>query len=187
MERPLGNACLIITGVKRPNVLFYEYSLCPIPQAPPLHSMWETWWCFSFTLCFFFFLSNSPIESCQNFYKDFTLQIDMAFNVFFLLYFGLRVSWSNTAQCDNGGASLVPRGHTPPASALAGRQSPVFPGETADLRSDFLSVRGLSSAHNFLKYMLIVFTGGEIGTVSYTHLTLPTKQVQCRSRWSPYH
>ena len=35
--------------------------------------------------------SNSPIESCQNFYKDFTLQIDMAFNVFFLLYFGLRV------------------------------------------------------------------------------------------------
>lgn len=35
---------------------------------------------------------SSPIESCQNFYKDFTLQIDMAFNVFFLLYFGLRVS-----------------------------------------------------------------------------------------------
>lgn len=45
----------------------------------------------------FYFLSlslfSSPIESCQNFYKDFTLQIDMAFNVFFLLYFGLRVSW----------------------------------------------------------------------------------------------
>lgn len=52
----------------------------------------KMWWCFSFTSCFFFFLSNSPIESCQNFYKDFTLQIDMAFNVFFLLYFGLRVS-----------------------------------------------------------------------------------------------
>lgn len=40
----------------------------------------------------FLSLSNSPIESCQNFYEDFTLQIDMAFNVFFLLYFGLRVS-----------------------------------------------------------------------------------------------
>lgn len=38
---------------------------------------------------------NSPIESCQNFYKDFTLQIDMAFNIFFLLYFGLRVSKTN--------------------------------------------------------------------------------------------
>lgn len=38
------------------------------------------------------FSLHSPIESCQNFYKDFTLQIDMAFNVFFLLYFGLRVS-----------------------------------------------------------------------------------------------
>ncbi|KAJ7415770.1 hypothetical protein WISP_76252 [Willisornis vidua] len=38
---------------------------------------------------------NSPIESCQNFYKDFTLQIDMAFNVFFLLYFGLRFIAAN--------------------------------------------------------------------------------------------
>ncbi|XP_050161245.1 calcium-activated potassium channel subunit alpha-1 isoform X2 [Myiozetetes cayanensis] len=36
-----------------------------------------------------------PIESCQNFYKDFTLQIDMAFNVFFLLYFGLRFIAAN--------------------------------------------------------------------------------------------
>ena len=24
-------------------------------------------------------------------------------------------------------------------------------------------------------------------TVSYTHLTLPTTQRSCRSRWSPYH
>ena len=24
-------------------------------------------------------------------------------------------------------------------------------------------------------------------TVSYTHLTLPTNTVTCRSRWSPYH
>ena len=23
--------------------------------------------------------------------------------------------------------------------------------------------------------------------VSYTHLTLPTKDTRCRSRWSPYH
>ena len=26
-----------------------------------------------------------------------------------------------------------------------------------------------------------------IGTVSYTHLTLPTNSVWCRSRWSAYH
>ncbi|XP_041124278.1 calcium-activated potassium channel subunit alpha-1-like isoform X3 [Polyodon spathula] len=38
---------------------------------------------------------SSPIESCQNFYKDTTLQIDMAFNVFFLLYFGLRFIAAN--------------------------------------------------------------------------------------------
>ena len=30
--------------------------------------------------------------------------------------------------------------------------------------------------------------GGETqGAVSYTHLTLPTKPMMCRSRWSPYH
>lgn len=40
----------------------------------------------------FLCLSHSPIEFCKNFYSDFTLQIDMAFNIFFLLYFGLRVS-----------------------------------------------------------------------------------------------
>ena len=27
----------------------------------------------------------------------------------------------------------------------------------------------------------------ELGTVSYTHLTLPTIELECRSRWSPYH
>ncbi|KAL1263276.1 hypothetical protein QQF64_006015, partial [Cirrhinus molitorella] len=43
----------------------------------------------------FFSLLSNPIESCQNFYKDFTLQIDMAFNVFFLLYFGLRFIAAN--------------------------------------------------------------------------------------------
>ena len=26
-----------------------------------------------------------------------------------------------------------------------------------------------------------------LNTVSYTHLTLPTKSDECRSRWSPYH
>ncbi|KAK3559275.1 hypothetical protein QTP86_009939 [Hemibagrus guttatus] len=36
-----------------------------------------------------------PIESCQHFDKDFTLQIDMGFNIFFLLYFGLRFIAAN--------------------------------------------------------------------------------------------
>ena len=29
--------------------------------------------------------------------------------------------------------------------------------------------------------------GADIKAVSYTHLTLPTKNSPCRSRWSPYH
>ncbi|XP_041124280.1 calcium-activated potassium channel subunit alpha-1-like isoform X5 [Polyodon spathula] len=46
-------------------------------------------------LVIYFIDSSDPIESCQNFYKDTTLQIDMAFNVFFLLYFGLRFIAAN--------------------------------------------------------------------------------------------
>ncbi|XP_026206792.1 calcium-activated potassium channel subunit alpha-1-like isoform X4 [Anabas testudineus] len=46
-------------------------------------------------LVIYFIDSSDPIESCQNFYQDFTLQIDMAFNVFFLLYFGLRFIAAN--------------------------------------------------------------------------------------------
>ncbi|XP_034716682.1 calcium-activated potassium channel subunit alpha-1 isoform X23 [Etheostoma cragini] len=46
-------------------------------------------------LVIYFIDSSDDIESCQNFYKDFTLQIDMAFNVFFLLYFGLRFIAAN--------------------------------------------------------------------------------------------
>ena len=32
----------------------------------------------------------------------------------------------------------------------------------------------------------VVFLGPS-GSVSYTHLTLPTTRLVCRSRWSPYH
>uniref|UniRef100_A0A671RPC8 BK channel n=1 Tax=Sinocyclocheilus anshuiensis TaxID=1608454 RepID=A0A671RPC8_9TELE len=46
-------------------------------------------------LVIYFFDSSKPIESCQHFDKDYTLQIDMAFNVFFLLYFGLRFIAAN--------------------------------------------------------------------------------------------
>ena len=34
----------------------------------------------------------------------------------------------------------------------------------------------------------VVVTGPRrVTAVSYTHLTLPTIHVECRSRWSPYH
>ena len=31
------------------------------------------------------------------------------------------------------------------------------------------------------------YANREILSVSYTHLTLPTTIIRCRSRWSPYH
>ena len=37
--------------------------------------------------------------------------------------------------------------------------------------------------HDILMYKL----SKGIKAVSYTHLTLPTKNSPCRSRWSPYH
>ncbi|XP_066519905.1 calcium-activated potassium channel subunit alpha-1-like [Hoplias malabaricus] len=46
-------------------------------------------------LVIYFIDSSDPIESCQHFDKNFTLQIDMAFNIFFLLYFGLRFIAAN--------------------------------------------------------------------------------------------
>ena len=41
-----------------------------------------------------------------------------------------------------------------------------------------------------LVYQYREYTGVQaayLGPVSYTHLTLPTNTVTCRSRWSPYH
>ena len=37
------------------------------------------------------------------------------------------------------------------------------------------------------KHYLVAFHTPPTGAVSYTHLTLPTRYVECRSRWSPYH
>ncbi|XP_076855993.1 calcium-activated potassium channel subunit alpha-1a-like isoform X2 [Brachyhypopomus gauderio] len=46
-------------------------------------------------LIIYFIDSSDPIESCPDFRTDFTLQVDMAFNIFFLLYFGLRFIAAN--------------------------------------------------------------------------------------------
>ena len=36
-------------------------------------------------------------------------------------------------------------------------------------------------------YVVVGATPEGMEAVSYTHLTLPTNTVTCRSRWSPYH
>uniref|UniRef100_A0A3P9KFV3 Calcium-activated potassium channel subunit alpha-1 n=1 Tax=Oryzias latipes TaxID=8090 RepID=A0A3P9KFV3_ORYLA len=46
-------------------------------------------------LVIYFIDSSDPIEFCKHFYSNYTLQIDMAFNIFFLLYFGLRFIAAN--------------------------------------------------------------------------------------------
>ena len=44
-----------------------------------------------------------------------------------------------------------------------------------------------SQSHRRVLWKLQLDLSELVASVSYTHLTLPTKQVQCRSRWSPYH
>ena len=39
----------------------------------------------------------------------------------------------------------------------------------------------------FAFFFEAIFLGIYLYTVSYTHLTLPTTRLVCRSRWSPYH
>ena len=46
-------------------------------------------------LIIYFIDSKEKIETCKNFYTDRMLQVDMAFNVFFLIYFGLRFIAAN--------------------------------------------------------------------------------------------
>ena len=43
--------------------------------------------------------------------------------------------------------------------------------------------RGWFSRNRVLTALFVIV----LAPVSYTHLTLPTKEDECRSRWSPYH
>ena len=47
----------------------------------------------------------------------------------------------------------------------------------------------LASAHMGQKTLLVTIGLDMVAfmPVSYTHLTLPTTRLVCRSRWSPYH
>ena len=51
------------------------------------------------------------------------------------------------------------------------------------LRVAFLS----GAILEFIATLSVALVAVEVGTVSYTHLTLPTTLHECRSRWSPYH
>ena len=48
-------------------------------------------------------------------------------------------------------------------------------------------IRPITFVYSFLRIWVSTSLWGRFGAVSYTHLTLPTKTHQCRSRWSPYH
>ena len=63
-----------------------------------------------------------------------------------------------------------------------------FTGMNGDLFFYF-ETKLLFSLEMVLKIYFIHFDFSQVGiiSVSYTHLTLPTNNPWCRSRWSPYH
>ena len=44
-----------------------------------------------------------------------------------------------------------------------------------------------AQSHVKVSFEMPLYTSDVVGPVSYTHLTLPTTEPVCRSRWSPYH
>ena len=57
-----------------------------------------------------------------------------------------------------------------------GKQSPFYPNSLGFSRQSMASVAREETGNACC-----------VMAVSYTHLTLPTNTVTCRSRWSPYH
>ena len=56
-------------------------------------------------------------------------------------------------------------------------------GNTRDKALELIEKRKQSQWRNDVKQQKEAL----LDAVSYTHLTLPTKPMMCRSRWSPYH
>ena len=64
------------------------------------------------------------------------------------------------------------------------REEPVGGSVYERLRADIVSGAEAPGAH--LGEAALAERYG-VSPVSYTHLTLPTSVLMCRSRWSPYH
>ena len=85
------------------------------------------------------------------------------------------------------------------AASSAAKPWPVPDSYGIDRFADDSSLRSLLPLYlddDLHRHLLPVFSdlgprlGGELDSlaaVSYTHLTLPTTRLVCRSRWSPYH
>ena len=80
------------------------------------------------------------------------------------------------------------RSHNVPGSiGMAQDPGRVFPGKrmTGHMGDVTRTVQNLEIARIDAERKLLLVKGAI--PVSYTHLTLPTNTVTCRSRWSPYH
>ena len=70
-------------------------------------------------------------------------------------------------------------------ASLAGKAAEIFVDEVTTV--DFLAEDAPGSLVGQVDSAFFDPDAPESGSVSYTHLTLPTIPFECRSRWSPYH
>ena len=87
------------------------------------------------------------------------------------------------------GAPVGDSGESQPRRQEILRADPYYPHTV--LRALLLAAITFLSTVGLSVVLILMFWPREITwglmAVSYTHLTLPTIHVECRSRWSPYH
>ena len=63
----------------------------------------------------------------------------------------------------------------------------LFELEVPEIQEGIVEIKSIAREAGSRTKMAVYTDDETVDPVSYTHLTLPTKAVECRSRWSPYH
>ena len=71
--------------------------------------------------------------------------------------------------------------------AHVGAGGPPFAPDALDAAAAIEMLHAFALAHDDIMDASLSRRGHPTVPVSYTHLTLPTMIIRCRSRWSPYH
>ena len=74
-----------------------------------------------------------------------------------------------------------------PFRASLGTSPPLLVGRDEVIDDFRLGLEEGPGAHERISLLVGARGIGQTDPVSSTHLTLPTKSDECRSRWSPYH
>ena len=102
-------------------------------------------------------------------------------------FFELKIKLIDSARCVEPYASNVDAKNGVEINADGEVIAYWFINDKLSLQPKRVQVTGKNGRKNVLVLMEKERIGQRRGAVSYTHLTLPTNLLSCRSRWSPYH